>query len=217
MDQKIFYIRNLPHWQPAEETFFVTYRLAGSLPVAVINKLKENYIYEKNLPDNQSPEGKETTRQEYFSSFDNELEKNLNQPHWLKNDEIARLVMDSLLFNNNKHYTLWCACLMSNHVHVLLSTLRGSPLLNVILQNHKKFTAVQCNKLLGRSGRFWAEESFDTIVRDNDHFFSVVHYIINNPVKAGIIKKWIDWKWTYIHPVMKEDFMLSPEKSILNN
>jgi REP element-mobilizing transposase RayT len=216
MNQKIFYTRNLPHWQPPEETFFVTYRLAGSLPVAVISQLKEKYIFEKSHPDNQLPERKEALRQEYLEAFENELEKNMNEPHWLRNDAVAEIVMESLLFNNNKHYTLWCGCIMSNHVHILLSTLKDSPLLNVLLQNHKKFTAVRCNKILVRSGQFWAEESFDTIIRDNKHFFQVAHYIINNPVKAGIVEKWSDWKWTYIHPEMKEDFLLSPKKSNLN-
>jgi REP element-mobilizing transposase RayT len=119
--------------------------------------------------------------------------------------------MESLLFNNNKQYTIWCATIMSNHVHILLSTFPESPLLNVILQNHKKFTAVHGNKALGRSGKFWAEESYDTIIRDNDHFFRTVHYIINNPVKTGLAGKWNDWKWTYMHPEMKKDFLLFPK------
>src|SRR5437773_2546328 len=106
--------------------------------------------------------------------------------------------MNSLLFRNNEHYTLWSACLMSNHVHVLLSTLKRSPLLNVILQNHKKFTAVHCTKELKRIGSFWAEESFDILIRNEKHFYRTVYYIIQNPVKAGLVKRWSDWRWTYL-------------------
>ena len=75
--------------------------------------------------------------------------------------------MDSLFFNDNKHYCLLAACIMSNHVHILIRTLPNAPTLNVILQNHKKFTAVHSNKILHRSGAFWAEESFDTLIRNN--------------------------------------------------
>jgi putative transposase len=145
MDEKYFYKRKLPHWQPTEETFFITYRLAGSLPVSVIEKLKESYIFQKSHPDNQGSDRKEMIREEYFNLFESELEKNCNEPHWLKNDTIAELIMNSLLFRSNQHYILWCACLMSNHVHILLSTLKESPLLSKILQDHKKFTAVQGN------------------------------------------------------------------------
>jgi len=97
---------------------------------------------------------------------------------------------------------------MSNHVHILLSTLPGSSLLNKILQNHKKFTVVQCNKILNRSGAFWAEESYDTLIRNSIHFFRSVNYCIQNPVKAGIVKNWMDWKWTYLQRDLKKDYLL---------
>lgn len=35
-----YYRRNLPHYQPLGYTYFVTYRLSGSLPLEVIKKLK---------------------------------------------------------------------------------------------------------------------------------------------------------------------------------
>lgn len=214
MNQPFFYTRKLPHWQPKEETFFITYRLAGSLPTHIIAELKDNYFKEKLKPENQSEERKHLIRQEYFILFDNHFEKNLNEPHWLKDNGLAKTVMDSLLFNDKTQYTLWTACIMSNHVHILISTFEDSLLLNKILQNHKKFTAVQCNKLLNRTGKFWAEESFDTIIRDNAHFWNTVQYIINNPVKAGLISRWDDWKWIYLHPEPEKEFRTTELRSV---
>ncbi|MDZ4795671.1 MAG: hypothetical protein SGI83_15440 [Bacteroidota bacterium] len=95
--------------QPPEGTFFITYRLADSLPLAVIKDLKEKYSFQKNLPDNQSQERREELREEYFEAFENALEKNPNEPHWLKNDSIASDVIDSLLFNDAREYRLWSA------------------------------------------------------------------------------------------------------------
>jgi hypothetical protein len=40
-DHRIFYRRHLPHWQPDGATLFITFRLAGSLPRAVIAALQE--------------------------------------------------------------------------------------------------------------------------------------------------------------------------------
>jgi hypothetical protein len=37
------YHRKLPHFQPAEATFFVTFRLEGSIPMETIRHLRENY------------------------------------------------------------------------------------------------------------------------------------------------------------------------------
>ena len=117
------------------------------------------------------------------------------------------IIVDSLNFCiKNKGLVLHAWVIMSNHVHILISTLPGSPLLNVILQNHKKFTAVQSNKLLNRTGKFWEEESFDTLIRNNDHYYNCVNYIIQNPVKAGLVKEWHAWEWTYLHPELKKEF-----------
>ena len=213
-----FYTRKLPHWQPSEETFFVTYRLAGSLPMPVIASLKDKYAKEKHLPDNQSFERKEEIREDYFFAFENELDKNLNEPYWLKDEPIAHVAMDSLDFNDNKHYSLLTACIMSNHVHILIRLLPNAPALNVILQNHKKFTAVQSNKLLSRSGSFWAEESFDTIIRHEKHFYHTIYYIINNPVKAGLVNNWWEWKWTYLQAELekntkcRKEYLMVPTK-----
>jgi hypothetical protein len=40
-DAKIYYHRNLPHWQPPGAAIFLTCRLYGSLPENVIQQLKE--------------------------------------------------------------------------------------------------------------------------------------------------------------------------------
>jgi hypothetical protein len=34
-----FYRRNLPHWQPKHAEYFITFRLAGSLPSGAIKQL----------------------------------------------------------------------------------------------------------------------------------------------------------------------------------
>jgi len=205
MHQKLFYRRKLPHWQPANETFFVTYRLAGSVPLNIIKEYQEHYLQLKDLPSNQHWADQKRLQEKHFHLFDDWLDKNLNQPYWLQNPDIANIVMDSLLFGHIKKYLLWASCLMGNHVHILISTNADSPPLYKILQDHKKFTALKSNRVLKRSGQFWDHESFDTIIRDNKHFFSVVTYILNNPVKAGLVKKWDDWRWTFVHPDLKND------------
>ena len=58
-----FYHRKLPHFQPAEATFFMTFRLAGSMPMEVIRRFRENYelvekgiLEQKNLTDKERRE-----------------------------------------------------------------------------------------------------------------------------------------------------------------
>ena len=206
LHRKIFYRRSLPHWQPSETDFFITYRLAGSLPLSKITELKETYQTLKNLPQNLSKQKQEDLNQEYFIAFDEALDHNLNEPRWLKDKQTGKTVMDSLLFNHTKTYFLWCACIMPNHVHAVLSTLKNAPTLDVILQNHKKFTALHCNRLLVREGQFWHRESYDRIIRSDEHFDSTVHYILTNPVKAGLAARWQDWDLLYIDEKLRKEF-----------
>jgi putative transposase len=46
---KEFYRRHLPHWQPRNAVFFVTFRLKNSLPDEVIEALREERERERNL------------------------------------------------------------------------------------------------------------------------------------------------------------------------
>ncbi len=108
---------------------------------------------------------------------------------------------------------------MPNHVHMVFrigeinvsriadSTARNSVSsyrVTKILQDLKKFTASESNKILKRSGQFWQNESYDHIIRNTTEYTNVINYVINNPVKAGLIDDAANWKWTYIADSVKD-------------
>ena len=61
----------------------------------------------------------------------------------------------------------------------------------------KGYTARQANLILERQGYFWQHESYDHIVRDPAELDRIRRYILNNPVKAGLVDEWRDWPWSY--------------------
>ncbi len=65
------------------------------------------------------------------------------------------------------------------------------------MQSFKGYTAHKANRLLCRKEAFWQHESYDHWVRDENELARIVKYIINNPVKAGLVEHWEDWPWTY--------------------
>ena len=69
---------------------------------------------------------------------------------------------------------------MPNHVHLLVCLLGDTDLLKQC-HSWKKFSAGKINKVLGRTGRFWQEESFDHLVRSPEQFCAIQQYIRNNP------------------------------------
>ncbi|MCC6426605.1 MAG: class I tRNA ligase family protein [Phycisphaerales bacterium] len=95
---------------------------------------------------------------------------------------------------------LQAATVMPDHVHLMLSPFEKSRgewySLSEILHSIKSFSSHEINKARGAAGRVWQDESFDRIVRE-DEYTDTVNYIVNNPVKAGLVDAWRDYKWTW--------------------
>ena len=51
-----------------------------------------------------------------------------------------------------------------------------------------------------KKGAFWQHESYDHVVRNEKEFERILAYIVNNPVKAGLVADWQDWPYTYMAP-----------------
>ncbi len=225
MDDKIFYKRNLPHFQPLDYTYFITFRLANSLPVLVVNRLKEEYNkrlkeFESISIDKYKNEQHQEYKEEYFYRFDEKLNSTSFGNFWLKIPEVARIVEEAIHYRNKKKYDLIAYTIMPNHVHIIFTPIveriadslkvikvpqkseqnSVSPyIVTKILQDLKKFTANKANQFLNRSGAFWQHESYDHVIRNEKELKNLVKYILMNPVKANLVNKWEDWKWNYLN------------------
>lgn len=114
---------------------------------------------------------------------------------FLRDERLAEIVEVALLHFDCRRYVLHSWCVMPNHVHTLF-TPSTEFTMSQIVHSWKSFTAHQCNKLLRRSGPFWAREPFDRYIRNPRHFRNAVTYIENNPVKAGLCQRPEDWRWS---------------------
>ncbi|MEX1138159.1 MAG: transposase [Bacteroidota bacterium] len=215
MEDKVFYRRHLPHYQPKNAIYHLVFRLDGSLPQSAIDRLrKERVIEEQNAlraTDRIKVKGVLTRiREAHFKKFDALLDGCLSGPVWLRTDAVAAIVAESLHYRDGKVYDLVAYCIMPNHVHLLAHV--GRPVwsshtakpsepyaVTKILENLKWYTALKCNEVLGRSGQFWEHESYDHVVRDG-RLFTTIHYVLDNPVKAGLVVAAEDWKWSYCKP-----------------
>lgn len=152
---KEYYVRRgLPHWQPKGATFFITYRLFGSLPKAVIREIKEQYETEKNSIRPDQYEELEKIRYRHHLNMDRGLEQLSNGPYWLRKNEVAHIVADSLHFCSKKWCDLWAYCIMPNHVHLLMTPFPDGLPLYEFMERHKSFTATTANRILKRKGAF---------------------------------------------------------------
>jgi putative transposase len=113
----------------------------------------------------------------------------------LRNPAIAAIVQDALWHFDGERYRLMAWAIMPNHVHVLTEQIEGHRLADFV-HAWKSFTAKAANKNLGRTGALWAPEYFDRYIRDQAHFDAAVHYIHHNPVKAGLVPRAEEWRWS---------------------
>ena len=200
-----FYKRNLPHWQPNNVVLFITARLDGSLPKWRIQELKERMEGERLLLKNKGLTKDQLANELkrhfdlYFGKFDQLLDGSTTGPHWLKEDVIAYIWTNALEYFDGKRYQLICSTVMSNHVHFIFHHLKYS--LSKTMHSLKSYTGSESNKVLKRKGKkFWQYESFDRMIRDTEELEYRINYVINNPVEAGLIANWKEWKYNYIHP-----------------
>lgn len=202
MKTKIFYRRNLPHFQFEYSYYFVTFRLLNSLQKEIIVKLKNYYLCNKNSILKYQNEDIRTKKlyelqKRYFGIFDKHLDENKECINYLSDPRIAKIAAEAIHYRDGKDYDLNCFCIMPNHVHLLVYVKRFVKPFYKIMQSLKRHTARESNKIINRSGAFWHEESYDHIVRNRQEYYNIINYIMTNPVKAGLVQRTVDWKWKY--------------------
>lgn len=175
----------LPHWQQNGATYFITFRLADSIPSNLRKQWEEERaIWLRFHPYPWDPE----TEQEYHKRFTGAIERWLDAGHGscvLRQSDCAKAVDDTLRHFDGKRLALISSVVMPNHVHALLVQNPEHPL-EKLLHSWKSFTSHSVNRLLGRSGTVWQRSYFDRLVRDEKHFRNCVRYIRRNPKRAHL-------------------------------
>jgi putative transposase len=168
----------LPHFDAGTLIQAITFRLADSLPKAIYNDLAATASDSSDL------------RRRIEALIDGG-----RGACALRDPAIAAIVQDALLHFDSERYRLMAWAIMPNHVHVLIEQVEGHLLADCV-HAWKSFTAKEANTYLRRSGALWAPEYFDRYIRDQAHFDGAVHYIHENPVKAGLVARPEDWRWS---------------------
>ncbi|MBS8265685.1 transposase [Mesobacillus boroniphilus] len=116
-------------------------------------------------------------------------------------------------------------CLMSNHIHLLLK--EGEEGIGATMKRVGVSYALFFNWKYQTSGHLFQNRFNSESVEQDDYFLTVVRYIHQNPVKAGMVGRVEDWRWSscsgyYDQPCFPEGLlersrvlqMFSPDASI---
>jgi REP element-mobilizing transposase RayT len=187
-----FHRRNLPHLYTDEGIYFITFRLAESIP-------SDKVVEIKKVIDN----GKEMNDEKFkrlLEKYDAILDSGSYGKKYLAVTEIAEICKYTLHFPDGKDYKLIGYCIMPNHVHLVFELIEGNEGISKIMQSIKRTSARKCNLVLNQNGKFWQDESYDRLVRDDKELYFIIQYVLMNPVNARLVENWTDWKYSYCHP-----------------
>lgn len=114
---------DLPHWYMPGAAHFVTYRLADTLPVEVLKRLRaerDARIREAMRPTlAASATGmKALAHKQFFAAYDRYLDQGASV-RWLENPAVAEIIIGNLYHHHQVKYQLLEYTVMPNHVHVL--------------------------------------------------------------------------------------------------
>lgn len=181
--------RHLPHWTRPGASYFVTFRLADSLPQALLAQWKSdrqiwlsarNAAHQSELSDDDFHEYNKNFTQQMEMWFDQGIGSCI-----LARREAGEIVEGALRFFDDKRCILDDFVVMPNHVHILVLPLDDWAL-SKLLHSWKLHTALEINKLTGSAGALWFEESYDHIVRSWKQLETYRRYIRENPIKANL-------------------------------
>jgi len=90
---------------------------------------------------------------------------------------------------------------MPDHAHLVFTPLandNGPFSVVEIMQGIKSTSAHRINRALLRHGQVWQHESFDHVPRQEEAIEAKVEYVIQNPVRRGLVSNASDYPWLWV-------------------
>lgn len=89
---------------------------------------------------------------------------------------------------------LWAYCLMPNHVHLILVPPTEQALTQAVQEAHRRYTR-HLNLKKDWKGYLW-QGRYASFPMDEAHLLAAARYVELNPVRAGLVKRARDWRWS---------------------
>jgi type I restriction enzyme R subunit len=191
------HMRHLPHWSQAGTLCFITWRAQDSIPTEFVNRwhreradwLQRQGIHIAKANWRQrlselSPELQCTYHRLFTDRWNEWLDSGFGAAV-LRDHKLAEIVGKSLMHFDGDRYLMTDYVVMPTHVHVLAAFPNEDAML-LQCESWKHFTATQINRLIGSKGRFWQEDEFDHLVRNEMQYQHFRKYIATNPAAANL-------------------------------
>lgn len=104
-------------------------------------------------------------------------------------------------YKSVSNYKIYAYCLMGNHIHILIRPLGES--LSIIIRRIGVAFVNWYNIKYERSGHLFQDRFRSEPVDTEEYYFTVLRYILQNPVKAGLCQSPFDYPYSSIKEYAK--------------
>jgi len=121
---------------------------------------------------------------------------------WILPESVRQIVLDCCLHDNGIKFDLKVVVVMPHHVHMIFTPRVNVAAMEIyslaeIMDSLKGASAHRINKVLDRKGKVWQTESFDRVLRSSESLDAKVQYVLENPVRRGLVDSWNDYPWLW--------------------
>ncbi len=109
---------------------------------------------------------------------------------------------------SGRNYTLYAYCLMSNHIHLLIREREDT--IGMAIKRIASSYVYYYNHKYSRDGHLFRERYKSEPVNDMAYFVTLLRYIHQNPVKAGIVNEVKDYEFSSWHEYEAPNSALFP-------
>jgi len=93
-----------------------------------------------------------------------------------------------------KRFALYGYCLMGNHFHLLLRPMVGS--VSRVMQSLLVSHTQRYHRFHDSGGHVWQGRFKSPVIQDDEHLLSVLRYIEANPLRAHLVERAGDYRWS---------------------
>lgn len=123
--------------------------------------------------------------------------RGINKQTIFENDEDKLRLLETIMrYKDISKFKVYCYCLMDNHIHLLLE--ETDETISKAIQRISASYVFWYNNKYERCGHLFQERFKSENVETARYFLTVLRYIHQNPVKAGLAANVFECRWTSI-------------------
>jgi REP element-mobilizing transposase RayT len=113
---------------------------------------------------------------------------------FIEDEDPAMFLRSLALTRDASGCLVFAYCLMSNHVHLVLRS--GEEPIGTVVKRLGVRYAGWFNRKYGRVGHLFQDRFKSVPVEDDAHLVTLLRYVWNNPVEAGIVELAEEYRWS---------------------